>query len=117
MNNILTLLCILCFAPAAFAGGTTLFTTPQNAAGQNNWFQDGAGNSYYYTQVGYDSVTPVRNNAQPAIRTVTKENNYERSYQFGGASTYRTKQDKYYNHGGVKFGTGFLNNGAAGRLY
>lgn len=118
MKNILTLLCILGFAQAAIAGGTMLFTTPQNSSGQNNWYR--TGNSNYYTQTGYDSFYSDRNIQNPgrtkqtAPTTVT-EQTYEKRIRGGYNSTYRTKQDKYYNHGGVKFGSGISNNGTTGR--
>lgn len=118
MKNILTLLCILAFAPAAFAGGTMLFTTPQNSSGQNNWYR--TGNSNYYTQTGYDDFYSDRNIKNPGrtkqtASTIVTDSTYEKRIKAGYESTYRTKQDKYYNHGGVKFGTGFTNNGTTSR--
>ena len=38
MKNILILFCILAFAPAVFAGGTMIYTTPQDATGHNDWY-------------------------------------------------------------------------------
>lgn len=107
MKNILTLLCILAFAPAVFAGGTMLFT-PQSQNGN------------YYTQTGYDEFYSDRNIKNPGrykqtAPNVVKDSTYEKRIKAGYESTYRTKQDKYYNHGGVKFGTGFTNNGTTSR--
>lgn len=114
MKNILVMFCMLALAPMAFAGGTMLYTTPQDANGHMDWY--GRTNSNYYSEDPYVQNMRTRNLREQSQSTmVTKDSAYEKRYRFGHESTYRTKQDKYYNHGGVKFGTGFSNNGAAGR--
>lgn len=130
MKHILTILCILVLAPAAFAGGTMLFTTPQNESGPNNWYYPNGFNKGYtntnsaasnfsgtqYTQNSNGNMVFTQNGVQkPGQTYTTKETSYEKHFSAGHESTYRTKQDKYYNHGGVKFGTGFSNNGTTGR--
>ena len=58
MKNIVTILCILALAPAAFAGGTMLFTTPNNCYnGTNNWYQGPRSASNYYTASGNSFYT------------------------------------------------------------
>lgn len=107
MKNILTLLCILAFGQAAFAGGTLIYTSP---APNGSTVQ----NSTQYTQNGKPAKKGLfrRNKGQ---QTVVEEGSYEKNYHAGAPSTYRTQQDKYFNHGGVKFGSGFSNNGTTGR--
>lgn len=113
MKNILILFCMLAFAPAVFAGGTMIYTTPQDATGQNNWY--GKSNTTFYSEDPYVQTMKTQNLREQNQTTVTNESSYEKRYKAGHESTFRTRQDKYYNHGGVKFGTGFSNNGSTGR--
>lgn len=103
MKNILTLLCILAFAPAVFAGGTMIYTTP-GSNGQTNWYEDAD-----------TAQKSVKTKGKKGSSVVTEESSFEKKVKVGKESTYRTKSDKYYNHGGVKFGTGFSTNGTTGR--
>lgn len=104
MKNILTLICILAFAPAVFAGGTMIYTTSDS----NGWYEDAAS--------AQDSAAKnVKTKGKKGSTVVTDESSFEKRVKVGKESTYRTKSDKYYNHGGVKFGTGFSTNGTTGR--
>jgi len=118
MKNILTLLCILAFAPAAFAGGTMLFTRTQSPYAQNNGqYQNNTTGRYNSNSTLYTdgSQQTGNGNLKTTSTKVTKETSYEKRYKAGHEGTYRTRQDKYYNYGGAKFGTGFSSNGTTGR--
>lgn len=94
MKKFAIILSILCFAPAAFAGGTVLYSSTVDPA-------------VYYAQ------QQANMNAQQEA-TVSKTSEKERKFRLG---TERNDPNSYWNFGRINFGSGFSSEGSSTKRF
>lgn len=101
MKKIAIILSILCFAPAAFAGGTILYS-PTSASSATRPMDP---NATYVTQNS-------SNNSQEV--TVSSKTEKTRKLRIG---TQRNDPNSYWNFGRVNFGSGFSSEGSSTKRF
>ena len=97
MKKFAIILSILCFAPAAFAGGTVLYTNPHG----------------YVPEQGVQNATNADKNQDGEKKVSTKK---ERSGKFR-VGTQKNDPNTYWNFGRVNFGSGFSSEGSSTKRF